>query len=198
MEKQDEETLLDNEDFIAAGSHTREDEPKEEAMQEEEQEGDEQEESTNEAASARQTHTPQSSPYGIPQSSSFPRFSHERTPLMRPSPSFAGLYGASWSTRVGPSPYTADNKPNRRPFHHAVATSESVHTQTPPNTTSGDTLLYNRYRYYSRLRADVSPSEQALVSTLSRTTLCLQSFSCRTFPAMCLTQTASRPLTSPC
>lgn len=32
----------------------------------------------------------QSHPRGIPISSSFPRFSSERTPLLRPSPSFVG------------------------------------------------------------------------------------------------------------
>ncbi|XP_050711624.1 sodium-coupled neutral amino acid transporter 9-like [Eriocheir sinensis] len=99
----------------------------------------------------------------IPISSSFPRFSNERTPLLRPSPSFVGLYGTSWTARSGPSPYTAENKPNRRPFHHAVATSESVRTQPPPDRNIGDTHLYNRYRYYSRLRADAPPGDQALV-----------------------------------
>ncbi|KAK3856281.1 hypothetical protein Pcinc_016879 [Petrolisthes cinctipes] len=102
----------------------------------------------------------------LPPSSSLPRVT-ERTPLIRPASSFAGLCSTSWNARVGPSPYTAENKPKRRPFQY-VGSSSSIRgggvqqtREREPN--SEDAQLYNRYRYYSRLRADVHPSEQALV-----------------------------------
>lgn len=55
----------------------------------------------------------------------------------------------------------------RRPFQY-VGSSSSISSggqqQTRVNEpNSEDAQLYNRYRYYSRLRADVHPNEQALV-----------------------------------
>ncbi|XP_042207505.1 sodium-coupled neutral amino acid transporter 9-like [Homarus americanus] len=96
-------------------------------------------------------------------SASFPRLADERSPLLRPSSSYSGLYSSSWSTTVGPSPYTSDNRPKRRPFHHAVGSSSSASGARTIDSTSDDAHLYTRYRYYSRLRADVHPSERALV-----------------------------------
>ncbi|XP_045120971.1 sodium-coupled neutral amino acid transporter 9-like [Portunus trituberculatus] len=167
MDKPEEDSLLDQEDFLIGRDQEQRNEVRRESLrepvEEETQEEEDGEENTSGAIAISQGSGPQRIP-PLHTSASFPRFTGERTPLLRPSPSFVGLYGSSWSTRVGPSPYTADNKPKRRPFHHAVATSESARrTQPPPDSTSGDAHLYNRYRYYSRLRADVHPSEQALV-----------------------------------
>ncbi|XP_071546894.1 neutral amino acid transporter 9-like isoform X2 [Panulirus ornatus] len=94
---------------------------------------------------------------------SFSHVADERTPLLRASSSFTGLYSSSWSITVGPSPYTHDNKPKRRPFHHASGRSASISGGPTNYSGSDDAHLYTRYRYYSRLRADVHPSDHALV-----------------------------------
>ncbi|XP_053638234.1 neutral amino acid transporter 9 isoform X3 [Cherax quadricarinatus] len=120
---------------------------------------------TEDASGQPKCNTVTDLPYSdcLPHAASLPRFPDERTPLIRPSSSFTGIYSSSWSTTVGPSPYTSDNKPKRRPFHHAVASSGSTSGARTMDGSTIDAHLFTRYRYYSRLRADVHPSEQALV-----------------------------------
>lgn len=70
---------------------------------------------TEDASGQPKCNTVTDLPYSdcLPHAASLPRFPDERTPLIRPSSSFTGIYSSSWSTTVGPSPYTSDNKPKR-------------------------------------------------------------------------------------
>ncbi|MPC18279.1 hypothetical protein E2C01_011158 [Portunus trituberculatus] len=116
MDKPEEDSLLDQEDFLIGRDQEQRNEVRRESLrepvEEETQEEEDGEENTSGAIAISQGSGPQRIP-PLHTSASFPRFTGERTPLLRPSPSFVGLYGSSWSTRVGPSPYTADNKPKR-------------------------------------------------------------------------------------
>ena len=93
MEKQDEETLLDHQKFFARGSQGRKNETTEEGMKEEEEgecQEEEEEEDVNEGVLEVQGTRGQGRSMSMPTSASFPRFPSERTPLLRPSPSFVG------------------------------------------------------------------------------------------------------------
>ncbi|XP_068222788.1 neutral amino acid transporter 9-like [Palaemon carinicauda] len=89
----------------------------------------------------------------------------ERSPLLSTAAAVAGVYSSSWTNTVGPSPYTDDNKPKRRPFHPTVAGARGSASSLVRvgDDQDGDTHLYTRYRYYSRLRAPVDPGDRALV-----------------------------------
>ncbi|ROT72766.1 neutral amino acid transporter 9 [Penaeus vannamei] len=137
----------------------------------EEEEGEGKNEATNEETEEEQGIEPrereisQLSPRDRNTLSSSPHSFNERTPLLGVSAPQGGLYSSSWSTTVGPSPYTSDNKPKRRPFHRPSVGSMASEVTSPERRESEnlDRQLYTRYRYYSRLRASVQASEHALV-----------------------------------
>ncbi|XP_076065824.1 neutral amino acid transporter 9-like [Oratosquilla oratoria] len=75
----------------------------------------------------------------------------------RSAPNYGINPSTSWSNTFGPPPYTEKNKPKRKPFHYGSTGGTSV------SRDGSESQLYQRYKYYSRLRAPVPAEEHALV-----------------------------------
>ncbi|KAK7073348.1 hypothetical protein SK128_014297 [Halocaridina rubra] len=111
--------------------------------------------SSNDQTSGRDT-----PPESVPSSSVVQNYD-DGSPFLSASAAVAGVYSSSWTATSGPSPYTVDNKPKRRPFHPALGSRSG--SLAGEATIQQDNHLYSRYRYYTRLRAPVDASEHALV-----------------------------------